>query len=115
MHLTNKEWQVIMSPQQFDVMLRAGTEAPSLSGNALDHRKGIYLCSACGNLLYSADAKFDSVPAGQVFGSRFANKPCAKATRSQRFLAGKFRARAVARILDMSSMMARSRLDCAIA
>jgi peptide-methionine (R)-S-oxide reductase len=59
-HLTNKEWQVIMSPQQFYVMRRAGTEAPSLSGNALDHRKGIYLCSACGNLLYSADAKFDS-------------------------------------------------------
>ena len=59
-HLTNKEWQVIMSPQQFYVMRRAGTEAPSLSGNALDHRKGIYLCSACGNPLYSADAKFDS-------------------------------------------------------
>ena len=59
-HLTNAEWQVIMSPQQFYVMRRAGTEAPSLSGNALDHRKGIYLCSACGNPLYSADAKFDS-------------------------------------------------------
>ena len=59
-HLTNKEWQVIMSPQQCYVMRRAGTEAPSLSGNALDHRKGIYLCSVCGNLLYSADAKFDS-------------------------------------------------------
>ena len=59
-HLTNEEWRVIMSPQQFYVMRRAGTEAPSLSGNALDHRKGIYLCSACGNLLYSADAKFDS-------------------------------------------------------
>jgi len=57
---TNKEWQAIMSPQQFYVMRRAGTEAPSLSGNALDHRKGIYLCSACGNLLYSAEAKFDS-------------------------------------------------------
>src|SRR5215470_4405010 len=59
-HLTNEEWQVIMSPQQFFVMRRAGTEAPSLSGNALDHRKGIYLCSACGNPLYDTDAKFDS-------------------------------------------------------
>ena len=59
-HLTNEEWRVIMSPQQFFVMRRAGTEAPSLSGNALDHSKGIYLCSACGNPLYSADAKFDS-------------------------------------------------------
>ena len=59
-HLTNDEWQMIMSPQQFYVMRRAGTEAPSLSGNVLYHRKGIYLCSACGNLLYSADAKFNS-------------------------------------------------------
>src|SRR5437762_8328762 len=53
--LTNKEWQLIMSPQQFYVMRRAGTERRSLSGNALDHRKGIYVCSACGNPLYSAE------------------------------------------------------------
>ena len=59
-HLTNEEWQVIMSPQQFFVMRRAGTEAPSLSGNALDQRKGVYVCSACGNPLYGADSKFDS-------------------------------------------------------
>ena len=59
-HLTNEEWRAIMSPQQFFVMRRAGTEAPSLGGNALDHRKGVYVCSACGNPLYSADTKFDS-------------------------------------------------------
>jgi peptide-methionine (R)-S-oxide reductase len=57
---TNKEWQVILSPQQFYVMRRAGTERPSLIGNALDHRNGIYVCSACGNPLYSADTKFNS-------------------------------------------------------
>src|SRR2546430_2968789 len=39
--LTNKEWLVILSLQQFYVMRRAGTEPPSLSGNALDHRNGI--------------------------------------------------------------------------
>ena len=59
-HLMNEEWRVIMSPLQFFVMRRAGTEAPSASGNTPDHRKGIYVCSACGNPLYSADAKFDS-------------------------------------------------------
>jgi hypothetical protein len=42
--LTNKEWQLIMSPQQFYVMRRAGTERPSLSGNTLDHKKGVYVC-----------------------------------------------------------------------
>jgi peptide-methionine (R)-S-oxide reductase len=59
-HLTNEEWRVIMSPQQFFVMRRAGTEAPSLSGNAVDQRNGVYVCSACGNPLYSADTKFNS-------------------------------------------------------
>jgi len=58
--LTNKEWQLILSPQQFYVMRRAGTERPSLSGNALDHRNGIYVCSACGNPLYSVETKFNS-------------------------------------------------------
>ena len=58
--LTNQEWQLIMSPQQFYVMRRAGTERPSPSGNALDHRKGVYVCSACGNPLYSTETKFNS-------------------------------------------------------
>jgi len=58
--LTNREWRVIMSPRQFYVMRLAGTESPSLSGNALGHRNGIYVCSACGNPLYRAASKFDS-------------------------------------------------------
>ena len=59
-HLTNPEWQLIMSPEQFYVMRRAGTERASSSGNTLDHRTGIYVCSACGNPLYRADTKFNS-------------------------------------------------------
>jgi peptide-methionine (R)-S-oxide reductase len=58
--LTNKEWQSIMSPQQFYVMRRSGTELPALRGDALDHHEGIYVCSACGNPFYSADTKFNS-------------------------------------------------------
>jgi peptide-methionine (R)-S-oxide reductase len=59
-NLTNKEWQLIMAPEQFYVMRQAGTERASASGNALDHRTGIYVCSACGNPLYRADTKFNS-------------------------------------------------------
>jgi len=55
--LTNKEWLAILSPEQFYVMRRAGT---SLSGNRLDHRNGVYVCSACGNPLYGAETKFNS-------------------------------------------------------
>ena len=58
--LTNEEWKLILSPQQFYVMRRAGTERPSLSGNGPDHKKGVYVCSACRNPLYRAEAKFNS-------------------------------------------------------
>jgi peptide-methionine (R)-S-oxide reductase len=58
--LTNNEWRAIMSPLQFYVMRRAGTERPSASGNALDRHNGIYVCSACGNPLFSTETKFNS-------------------------------------------------------
>lgn len=58
--LTNREWQIIMSLRQFYVMRLAGTEPPSLNGNDLGHRNGVYVCSACGNPLYRGDSKFDS-------------------------------------------------------
>src|SRR4051794_18415994 len=58
-HLTNPEWQLIMSPEQFYVMRRSGTERAAWSGNTLDHRTGTYICSACGNPLYAAETKFD--------------------------------------------------------
>src|SRR6266496_1898956 len=57
--LTNKEWLVILSPQQFYVMRRAGTEPPSLSGNELDHGNGIYVCSASRNPLYRSETKLN--------------------------------------------------------
>ena len=58
--LTNGEWEAILSPLQFYVMRRAGTERPSNAGNALEHRTGLYVCSACGNPLFDAATKFDS-------------------------------------------------------
>src|SRR5207247_11184326 len=69
--LTNKEWQLILSPQQFYVMRRAGTERPSLSGNTLDHRNGIYVCSACGNPIFSAETKFNSGTGWPSFSQPF--------------------------------------------
>jgi peptide-methionine (R)-S-oxide reductase len=59
-NLTDEEWQLILSPEQFYVMRRSGTERSSQSGNALDHHKGTYVCSACGNPLYRAEDKFNS-------------------------------------------------------
>lgn len=59
-HLTNDDWQAILSPAQYYVMRQAGTERPSLSGNAIEHRTGTYVCAACSNPLYNAENKFNS-------------------------------------------------------
>jgi len=97
--LTNKEWLVLLSPQQFYVMRRAGTELPSLSGNALDHRNGIYVCSACGNPLYSAETKFNS---GTGWPSFWQPNPQRSDSRKQHVL-GDFRTRNFVRAVWIAS------------
>jgi len=59
-HLSDEEWQAVLSPAQFQVMRRAGTERPSSSGNKVENQTGTYVCSACGNPLYAANTKFNS-------------------------------------------------------
>ena len=55
-----KEWKRKLSPEQYRVLRERGTEAP-FSGKLLREKKdGTYLCVACGNPLFSSDAKFDS-------------------------------------------------------
>jgi len=54
-----KEWKEKLTPEQYAVLRRKGTEAP-FSGKLEASADGTYRCVACGNPLFSADAKFDS-------------------------------------------------------
>ncbi len=57
---TDSEWKAILSPEQYDVIRNKGTEHP-FSGKLLENKeKGMYVCAACGNELFSSDMKFDS-------------------------------------------------------
>lgn len=57
---TDAEWKKILSPLQFEILRKAGTER-AFTGPLLENkRKGIYACIACGNQLYSSKTKFDS-------------------------------------------------------
>jgi peptide-methionine (R)-S-oxide reductase len=58
--LTNDEWSKILSRGQFYVLREAGTELPFFNQYANNHQKGIYVCAACGNELFSSETKFDS-------------------------------------------------------
>ena len=56
----DEEWKEKLSPEQYRVLREKGTEAP-FSGKLLhSDKEGVYKCGACGNPLFSSDAKFDS-------------------------------------------------------
>lgn len=55
-----QEWKEKLTPEQYAVLREKGTEAP-FSGKLLHAKEdGTYRCAACGNPLFSSDAKFDS-------------------------------------------------------
>jgi peptide-methionine (R)-S-oxide reductase len=57
---SNEEWKKTLTPQQYQVLREKGTEPAFTGAYWNEHRKGIYLCAACGKRLFSSDTKFDS-------------------------------------------------------
>lgn len=53
-------WKTKLTPEEYAVMREKGTEAPFTGEYVHTKDKGTYVCKACGNELFSSDAKFDS-------------------------------------------------------
>jgi peptide-methionine (R)-S-oxide reductase len=57
---TEEEWKKILTPDQFNVLRKKGTER-AFTGKYHDSKgKGIYRCAGCDLDLFSSDTKFDS-------------------------------------------------------
>ena len=57
---SDAEWRDLLTPEQYAVCRRKGTEAP-FSGEYYDcHAEGVYHCVCCGSALFDGQAKFDS-------------------------------------------------------
>ena len=57
---TEQEWAEELSPEQYEVCRRKGTERP-FTGKYNDCKdEGEYRCACCGQVLFNSDAKFDS-------------------------------------------------------
>jgi peptide-methionine (R)-S-oxide reductase len=57
---TDEEWRSALTPEQYAVARRKGTERP-FTGKYHDSKEpGVYKCAACGEELFTSDAKFDS-------------------------------------------------------
>jgi peptide-methionine (R)-S-oxide reductase len=57
---TDAQWRQLLTPEQYDVLRAAGTEAPFSSPLNDEHRAGIFGCAGCGLDLFSSTTKFDS-------------------------------------------------------
>jgi peptide-methionine (R)-S-oxide reductase len=57
---TEAEWREGLTPEQYAVLRQAATERPFTGRYVHEKAKGIYHCAACGQMLFSSDAKFDS-------------------------------------------------------
>ncbi len=57
---TDEEWREELSPEQYEILRRKGTERPFTGKYVYTKDDGTYCCGACGAELFSSDAKFDS-------------------------------------------------------
>ncbi|MFA7309758.1 MAG: peptide-methionine (R)-S-oxide reductase MsrB [Candidatus Paceibacterota bacterium] len=55
-----EEFKKVLTPEQYKVLREKGTEAPFTGEYVHEKADGTYACVACGNPLFSSDAKFDS-------------------------------------------------------
>ena len=57
---SEQEWRDQLTPEQYEVLRSAGTEAPFTGEYVYNKESGDYRCAACGAMLFSADTKFES-------------------------------------------------------
>jgi peptide-methionine (R)-S-oxide reductase len=57
---TDEQWKAELSPEEYAVLRKAGTERP-WTGELLEEKRiGTYSCRACGHELFTSETKFDS-------------------------------------------------------
>ena len=57
---TEEEWRRELTPEQYHVLREKGTERAFTGEYEYTTTGGVYRCAACGNELFSSEAKFDS-------------------------------------------------------
>jgi len=57
---TEDKWKEKLTPEQYHILREKGTEAPGTGKLLHNKKKGVYVCAACKNQLFSSKHKFDS-------------------------------------------------------
>ena len=58
--LTDAEWKSRLTPEQYQILRRKGTERAFTGAFWDSHDEALYLCAGCGQELFDSEAKFDS-------------------------------------------------------
>ena len=56
----DSEWKQQLTPEQFEVTRKKGTERPFTGKYAENHDDGVYRCICCGTALFDSKTKFES-------------------------------------------------------
>ncbi|MBD2664252.1 methionine-R-sulfoxide reductase [Richelia sinica FACHB-800] len=57
---TDEEWKAILTPEQYHVLRKHGTERSHTSPLDKNYQPGTYVCAGCGQALFTSDTKFNS-------------------------------------------------------
>ncbi|MEN3793346.1 peptide-methionine (R)-S-oxide reductase MsrB [Fulvimarina sp. MAC3] len=57
---TDEEWRQLLTPEQYQVMRKHGTERPGSCGLLAEKRPGTFTCAGCGQPLFISKTKFES-------------------------------------------------------
>ena len=57
---SDEEWKQILTPEQFQVTRKKGTERAFTGKSWNNHEKGIYRCVCCDNAVFNSNTKFES-------------------------------------------------------
>ncbi|MBI2167601.1 MAG: peptide-methionine (R)-S-oxide reductase MsrB [Candidatus Omnitrophica bacterium] len=57
---SDEEWKKILTPEQYRITRKRGTEAPFTGKYNRHKEKGVYRCASCGLELFGSETKFDS-------------------------------------------------------
>ena len=57
---SEEEWKTCLSPEQFKILRKKGTEIPFTGKYVHNKKEGMYVCAGCGAELFSSETKYDS-------------------------------------------------------